>query len=104
MADAGQFLMLIKISDKLKGDLPFLAESIRAIEEDYMGKFGKLGASVAHAALIGPWDFAVWFHGSPESAIYLAAEIARKAPGESETLTMPAFELDEFTSRFARRG
>jgi hypothetical protein len=92
-----EFLMLIKVSAKLKGDPRLLADSIREIEEDYMKKYGHFGASVRHAALIGPWDFALWFPGSPESVIYLTTAIAKKAPGESETLTMAAMEMDTFT-------
>jgi hypothetical protein len=101
MAEARQFLMLIKTGETLKHN-PMLVEWIGEIEQDYMHRFGFFGPSVAHLALDGPWDFALVFPGSEESANYLAESIAAKAPGQTEILTLKGTDLDDFRAASAQ--
>jgi hypothetical protein len=93
-----QFVMLIKVTQGVKRN-PALVGWMDEIEADYMTKFGRFGLSIAHLALDGPWDFALVFPGSKESASYLGSEILRRDP-DTEIQTMEGIDLDDFKARF----
>jgi hypothetical protein len=77
---------------------PSLAGWIAEIENDYMSRFGDLGASVGHLALNGPWHFALVFPGSEESVAYLTGQIKDRA-SDTEILTMSGIDLDAWRAQ-----
>lgn len=92
------FVMLIRVSDAVRAHSA-LRDWIDEIEQAYMGRFGRFGASLAHVALdagSAPWHFALVFPGSEEAVAYLTDAIQAKAPGEVETLSMRGIDLDQF--------
>lgn len=96
MASGMLYVMLIKASENVLNNRQ-LVNWIAAIEDDYMERFGDIGASLAHVRLNdAPWQFALVFPGTEESAQYLASAITAQAPGETDILTMNGIDLDEF--------
>jgi hypothetical protein len=90
------YLTLVKLNGEAKANRSTLLETIKEVSEGWMRQFGPSGFfTIAHVALIGPYDFAMLYTGSTESAIYLAARIGERRVGE--IVTMPAIDLDTFT-------
>jgi hypothetical protein len=95
--------MLIKVTPTRKLS-QVLASWIDEIEDDYMDRFEAFGPSLAHLVLDdGPWDFALLFPGSTESAHYLEQAILGK-DSDTEILTMPGRDLDDFRGARQQQG
>lgn len=95
------YLTLVTLNDEAKMDVTTLLKTIADIDHAYMERFGSQGAATLfHAALIGPYDFAILYTGSSEAALYLAARIGER--GIADTVTMPAVDLDQFTKMFGK--
>jgi hypothetical protein len=72
-----------------------LSTLVRGVNSQYMARFPE-ALTRFHVALIGPYDIAVLYEGSQESAAFLAHLILEKSEGRVETVTMPAVDLDRF--------
>ncbi len=91
--------MLIKVNPTVMQNSS-LAGWITDIENDYMDRFGVIGASVGHVALNGPWHFALLFPGSEESVAHLTNQIRERA-ADTEILCMSGIDLDHWRSQRA---
>jgi uncharacterized protein with GYD domain len=90
------FLLLIKANAEAKKDPQKMASLIKEIDHAYMAQFKSISITLGHVALIGPYDFAILFTGTHESAMRLSLLISQKGGGMYETITMPAVQLDDF--------
>lgn len=97
------FLLLVTVGQEYRADRAELAKQIEAVNQGYMSMYASAGRSLFHAALIGPYDFAIIFTGTHESTLYLITEIYEKLEGRAETLLMPWVHLDLFTKKSGRK-